>query len=64
MYHYVSFPTTSNTMINIPSIEKRKKCILLAVHLLKSPPEAIRRIPQIVTYPVVEKGIENKGWLR
>ena len=34
---------------------------LLALHLLKSCTEAIMRVPQIVTYASVEKGMEYKG---
>ena len=34
---------------------------LLALHLPKSFTEAIRRIPQIVTNVMVEKGMEHKG---
>ena len=36
---------------------------LLAQPLLKSQPEAITHVPQIVTYAVKETGMENKGEL-
>ena len=34
---------------------------LLALHLPKSHTEAIAHVPQIVTYAVVQKGMEYKG---
>ena len=33
---------------------------MLALDLLKSRTEAITRVPKIVTYAAVEKGMENK----
>ena len=38
-----------------------KEAFLLVLHLSKSSTEAITCIPQIVTYLVVEKGMEHKG---
>jgi len=43
---------------NIPSTEEAP---LLTLHLPNSRTEAITRVPQIVTYVAVVKGIELKG---
>ena len=34
---------------------------LLALHLPKSCTKAVTRVPQIITYVAVEKGMEHKG---
>ena len=57
VYHYNPFPATSNTFQTKNSI----RMPLLALYLPKSRTEAIMRALQIVTYAVVEKGMEYKG---
>jgi len=37
-----------------------KEVLLLALHFPKSSTEAITWVPQVITYLVVEKGMENK----
>jgi len=59
VYHYPSFPTTTYKQHSMQ--KKCEKWLLLALHLLKSLTEAIIRVPQIITYTVVEKGREHKG---
>ena len=53
-FGYRGVPFQAKNNIEVP---------LLALPLPKSQPEAITRVPQIVTYAVKETGMENKGEL-
>jgi len=53
-----SFPATSNPL---SSIQIALEAPLLALHLPKFCTEAKMHVPQILTYAVMEKEMENKG---
>ena len=47
---------------NIPSIKRvSSPCLVLSLNLLMFHTEALMYIPQIITYAIVEKGMENEG---